>query len=55
MDESSVDIQLFILSYKLGRWMIGMDSIYGTIELHLANMAPFHAIVFPFDGTIHNS
>jgi hypothetical protein len=32
-----------------------MDSIHGTIELHLANLVPFHAMVFPFDDTIHNS
>jgi hypothetical protein len=35
--------------------MIGMDLSDGTIELHLANLVPFHVIVFPFDGTIHNS
>jgi hypothetical protein len=35
--------------------MIGMYSIDGTIELHLANVVPFHAIVFPFDATVHNS
>jgi hypothetical protein len=35
--------------------MIGIDSIDGTIEFHLASPVPFHAIVFPFDDIIHNS
>jgi hypothetical protein len=35
--------------------MIRIDLINSTIELHLASLVPFHAIVFPFDNTIHNS